>query len=209
MVICTARQASKVDEVVIATDSKEVVEVANEYGFRAVLTREHHASGTDRVNEAATILGLEPDHIIINVQADEPFIEPEVIESVKDLVQKHRDSDEIMLHSVYKEIDAQKADDPNRVKVVLDSTNFALYFSRSKIPYPREELKIYYQHIGIYGYTRKMLERFCSLKEAPLENIEKLEQLRVLYHGYKIAMAKVKSRSIGVDTLEDLKRLSL
>ncbi len=207
MVVRTARQALLVDDVVIATDSQEVYQIAESYGLKSVLTSPSHKSGTDRVNEAATILGLDEKEIVINVQADEPFIEPDVIESVKDLTKKF--GEEAMLCSAYKEIPFMPKNDPNQVKVVLDSANFALYFSRSLIPYPANGKEFLNIHLGIYGYTKKMLDRFCRLEQAPLEKIEKLEQLRALFHGYDIAMSKVESNSVGIDTPEDLERLSL
>ncbi len=208
MVVRTAMQVQEVDEVVIATDSQEVTEIAIKHGFRAVLTNPDHPSGTDRVNEAAAKLGLAGDEVIVNVQADEPFIEPEVVQKVRDLTTKHARESEVMLCSAYKTLKPDEAKDPNKVKVVCDAADFALYFSRSLIPYPREECKSYKLHLGIYGYTRAKLEKFCSLAQAPLENIEKLEQLRALYHGFKIAMVRVESQSIGIDTPEDLAAIS-
>ena len=210
MVILTALRAKEVDEVVIATDSEEVVDVAKRHGFEAVLTSEHHKSGTDRVNEAAAILGLGDKEIIINVQADEPFIEPEVIETVKETAGRHKEDGTVMMASAYKVLPYPQKNDPNLVKVVTSSNDYALYFSRSLIPYDREGSEPTIKaHLGIYGYTKKMLERFCSLEPAPLEEIEKLEQLRALYHGYKIAMSEVVSKSVGIDTIEDLVRLGL
>ena len=205
MVIKTAMQAKQVDNnIVIATDSQEVIKIAKEFNFKAVLTSPHHKSGTERINEAATILGVDNQEIIINIQADEPFIEPEVIQTLYTLTKKHKDSTDVMMCSLYKTSPLPTNNNPNSVKVVLDHANYALYFSRSLIPYPRENLDTINIHLGVYGYSRKMLERFCSLKSAPLEQIEKLEQLRALYHGYKIAMQKVETKSIGIDTLSDL-----
>ena len=209
MVIKTAQQAAQVDEVVIATDDESILQVAKSHGFEAVMTNPHHKSGTDRVNEAAAILGLDEKEIVLNVQADEPFIEPEVIQKVKDLTQKMSQNEEVMICSAYKKTSLPDTNDPHAVKVVLDAGEFALYFSRSQIPYPKSDLRQINIHLGIYGYTKKMLERFCALPTAPLEEIERLEQLRALYHGYKIAMRQVDSRSIGIDTPEDLERLSL
>ncbi|BAF70103.1 3-deoxy-manno-octulosonate cytidylyltransferase [Nitratiruptor sp. SB155-2] len=208
MIIHTAQRASQVDEVVIATDSEEVMKIAKQYGFDAVLTSKTHESGTDRVNEAATLLGLDAKEIIINVQADEPLIEPQVIKKVKELTIKHTKSCEIMLCSAYKKISFDATNDPNSVKVVLDASDKALYFSRSQIPYPRSDVKTINIHLGIYGYTKEMLQKFCTLPTAPLEQIEKLEQLRALYHGYRIAMVEVTSQSIGIDTPEDLKKIN-
>lgn len=207
MVIRTARQASKVDEVVIATDHEEIVQTAKQYGFKAVLTNPDHTSGTERVNEAATILGLDNKEIVINVQADEPFIESEVIQQVKELAYSMAENEEIMIFSAYKKEPLPQKNDPHAVKVVLDASRFALYFSRNQIPYSQQKIHINI-HLGIYAYTKKMLERFCTLPPAPLETLEKLEQLRALYHGYKVAMTEVKSKSIGIDTPQDLKKLS-
>lgn len=206
MVIRTAMQAAKVDSVIIATDSNEVEEVAKRYGFKAILTSTHHKSGTDRINEAAAILGLNDNEIIINVQADEPFIEPQVIQGIYELTQKHLHLSDVIMCSGYKSAPLPSKNDPNSVKVVTDASGYALYFSRSTIPYPREKVDSIKIHLGIYGYSKKMLEKFCSLQISPLEDIEKLEQLRALYHGYKIAMKEMQSSSIGIDTLEDLQR---
>ncbi len=207
MVIRVAQQAKEVDEVVIATDSQEVVEVAKKFNFKALLTSPKHKSGTERVNEAVAILGLGEEEIVVNVQADEPFIEPHLIKEVKELAQKHLNDPLVMLNSLYKKVSLKEVkDDPNRVKVVVDKASFALYFSRSAIPYPKE-LETLNLHLGIYAYSVKMLKRFCALEVAPLEEIERLEQLRALYHGYKVALKKVKSNSIGIDTKEDLELL--
>ena len=208
MVVLSAQRAKEVDDVVIATDSKEVQEVVKRYGFEAVLTSLNHSSGTERVNEAASILGLGADEIIVNLQADEPFMEPEVIEVVYNLTKVYKRDDMVMMNTAYKKVSLEEADDPNSVKVVLEKAGFALYFSRSLIPYPREKYDFLNIHLGIYGYTKKMLERFCALKSAPLEKIEKLEQLRALYHGYKIALKEVDSKSIGIDTPQDLEKIS-
>lgn len=208
MVIKTAMAVKNIDKVTIATDSNEVIEIAKDYGFEAILTSKDHKSGTDRINEAAAKLGLSKDEIIINVQADEPFIEEDVVKKVYELTKKNSQNEEIMINSAYKIISQKDALDPNIVKVVTDSCDLALYFSRSIIPYPRSENENYKGHLGIYGFTKKNLEKFCSLKSAPLEDIEKLEQLRALYHGYKIAMVEVKTDSFGIDTPEDLERIS-
>ncbi len=208
MVIRTAKQVSSLDKVVIATDSQEVIDLANEYGFDAVLTSSEHQSGTDRINEAVNILNLDDDEIIINVQGDEPFIEPEVIEKVINRVkQVKKNNEDIMITSCFKKITSELADDPNHVKVVLDENSNAIYFSRSKIPYHRDhyESSSYYGHLGIYGFTKKSLNDFCSLKQSKLETIEKLEQLRAIDNGHKVAMVEVESKSFGIDTEEDLK----
>lgn len=207
MVIATAKRVESLDRVVIAADSQEVIDLAKDYGFEAVLTGMHHQSGTDRINEAANLLDVSEYEIIVNVQADEPFIEPEVVKAVIDRVIRAKELDEdMMIASCYKLIDKSFASDPNHVKVITDINENAIYFSRSKIPYDREEHLEYYGHLGIYGFTKKSLKKFCSLAPAPLENIEKLEQLRAIYHGKKIGMVRVESKSFGIDTKEDLQR---
>ncbi|WP_072680204.1 3-deoxy-manno-octulosonate cytidylyltransferase [Arcobacter sp. LA11] len=208
MVIKTAKQVSSLDKVVIATDSQEVIDLAKEHGFDAVMTSTEHQSGTDRINEAVNILELPEDEIIINVQGDEPFIEPEVIQAVINRVKKVKDNNEgIMITSCYKEISSELADDPNHVKVILDEYSNAIYFSRAKVPYHRDhyDSSAYCGHLGIYGFTKKSLNAFCELNSSKLENIEKLEQLRAIDNGHKIAMVKVSSKSFGIDTEEDLK----
>lgn len=207
MVIRTAMAVDSIDKVVIATDSQDVIAIARKYGIDAVMTSEHHQSGTDRIYEAVQKLGLPDNEIVINVQGDEPFIETDVVRAIYHLTQKNKDKKKIMMNSCYKYISNPEADDPNLVKVVTDRDDIALYFSRAKIPYPRDHHFEHYKgHLGIYGFTVNSLELFCSLPPAPLEHIEKLEQLRALYHGYKIAMAEVQTQSFGIDTQEDLER---
>jgi len=189
MVVATANAVKSVDDVAVATDSKEVIDVCKSYNIKAVMTSSEHKSGTDRINEAAARLGLDDNEIIINVQADEPFIEPEVVEKLKKLVVATSNNNQIMICSVYKLISKEDAKDPNIVKVVTDESGFAIYFSRSMIPYARVSgFDGYKGHLGLYGFTRKSLSQFCNLPHAPLEHIEKLEQLRALSHGFKIAM---------------------
>ena len=207
MVVRTAKAVEDIDDVVIATDSQEVIDIAKEHGIHAVLTSEKHQSGTDRIYEAAQKLYLEEDEIIINVQGDEPFIETDVVQGIYDLTKQNKNNDQIMMNSCYKTISNPEADDPNIVKVVTDSDDIALYFSRAKVPYPRDHhFDAYKGHLGIYGFTVKSLRNFCMLAPAPLEEIEKLEQLRALYHGYEVAMIEVSTESFGIDTLEDLEK---
>ena len=205
MVIRTAKAVEKIDRVAIATDSQEVIEMAKKHHIKAVMTSNEHQSGTDRIFEASQKLALAEDEVIINVQGDEPFIEEEVVKAVFDLTIKNREDTSIMMNSCYKTMSNPEADDPNIVKVVTSSSELALYFSRSKIPHPRDHhFNDYKGHLGIYGFTKKSLEHFCNLQPAPLEEIEKLEQLRALYHGYQIAMVEVETKSFGIDTIEDL-----
>lgn len=205
MVVATARRVADVDEVCIATDSEEVVRIAAQYGVEAVLTRADHQSGTDRIDEAATLLGLSEEALVVNVQADEPFIEPVIVERVfAELASLDRP---FVMASCYKAITPDQAKDPNLVKVILDDNGDAIYFSRSVIPYDRDGgFDAYKGHIGIYGFRRDALRTFCRLPHAPLEHIEKLEQLRALYFGRKIAMVGVETASFGIDTREDYER---
>ena len=207
MVVRTAKAVENIDNVVIATDSQEVIDIAQNHSIEAVMTSEHHQSGTDRIYDAAQTLGLKENEIIINVQGDEPFIETDVVQAIYDLTKKNRDNERIMMNSCYKVISNPEADDPNIVKVVTDEEDIALYFSRAKVPYPRDHhFDAYKGHLGIYGFTVKSLKKFCALSPAPLENIEKLEQLRALYHGYEVAMIEVNTESFGIDTPEDLEK---
>lgn len=207
MVVKTAQAVSSIDRVVIATDSQEVIDAAKEYGFEAVLTSENCKSGTDRIYEAAKQLGLQDDEIIINVQADEPFIETSVVKQMLELTKKYASSSEIIATTCYKMINEVAAEDPNIVKVVTNLKNIALYFSRAKVPYSRQNsLNKYKAHLGLYGFTMKKLELFCAMQHGTLEDIEKLEQLRILDNGYKIALTQVESKSFGIDTPADLEK---
>jgi len=207
MVVRTAKAVEDIDDVVIATDSQDVIEIAKEHNIKAVMTSQDHQSGTDRIYDAAQTLGLNENEIIINVQGDEPFIESEVVQAIYNLTKQNKNNEKIMMNSCYKMITNPEADDPNIVKVVTDSDDIALYFSRAKIPYPRDHhFDAYKGHLGIYGFTMKSLKAFCVLSPAPLEHIEKLEQLRALYHGYAVAMKEVHTESFGIDTPEDLER---
>lgn len=204
MVVRVAKQVQSLDRVVVATDSKRVIDVAKKFNIEAVLTKESHTSGTDRVNEACDILELKDSEVVINLQADEPFIEKEVVES---LIERAKRVEDELIVSCYRTINSDMADDPNVVKVILDSNSNAIYFSRSKIPYNREHTDIeYLGHLGIYGFKRGALREFCNLTQSPLENIEKLEQLRAIYHSKKVAMIEVQTQSFGIDTEADLKR---
>ena len=205
MVIKTAKIAQQIDDVVIATDSKEVIEVAKKHNIKAVLTDKNHKSGTDRIKEASDILNLKDDEFIINLQADEPFIEEEVLQKVKEALISIKKREFVMV-SCYKFIDEISAEDANLVKVVIDSNSDAIYFSRSKIPYNRDNsVHNYKGHIGIYGFNKKSLDTFCKIS-AKIEDVEKLEQLRVIYNGYKIKMIEIKTNSFGIDTIEDLQK---
>jgi len=205
MVIRTAKAVSVLDDVVIATDSQEVIDLAKKHDIQAVRTSSEHQSGTDRINEAVNILNLDDNEVVVNVQADEPFIESSVVQVVIDKVKELRNREFTMV-SCFKEISSEMADDPNHVKVICDDNDDAIYFSRSKIPYHRDHYNSakYKGHLGIYGFTKKSLNVFCSFKGSELEETEKLEQLRAISNSAKINMVKVESNSFGIDTKEDL-----
>lgn len=207
MVVRTAKRVAHLDRVVVAADDEIILQTCKEHGIEAMLTSTTHKSGTDRINECANILNLDDNELIINVQADEPFIEPEVVKSLMGKLKELQNEDAtFIMGSCYNAINAQSAEDPNLVKVVLDAHDNAIYFSRSKIPYNQGGGAKYFGHIGIYGFSKKSLHEFCNLKDAPIEDIEKLEQLRAIYHQKRITMVKVASTGFGIDTKEDLKR---
>ncbi|MDA3967450.1 3-deoxy-manno-octulosonate cytidylyltransferase [Helicobacter sp. WB40] len=202
MIVRVANIAKEIDSVVVACEDNEVIEVCKTHNIEAILTSNHHNSGTDRIAECARILSLRDDELIINLQGDEPFLEQEVILSLKQTMLDNKDS---FMGSCMKEISQQEAENPNLVKVVINKNNEALYFSRAKIPYNRDNESImYYGHLGIYAFSGKSLQEFCNLPKSNMENIEKLEQLRALDNSKKIIMTKVDSKSFGIDTKEDL-----
>lgn len=207
-----AKKAKLVRDVMVATDDKRVMSAVERFGGKAVMTSSSHRSGTDRIAEAAGSLNAD---VIVNVQGDEPLIEPEMIdEAIKPLL-----AESALLISTLKTKIANEEElkDPNVVKVVTDREGFALYFSRYPIPYVRDsselgvrssELKAtYYKHIGLYVYRKDFLLKFAKMEPTPLEEAEKLEQLRVLENGYKIKVVQTKYNSIGVDTKEDLEKV--
>jgi len=202
-----ALSAKSLSEVIVATDDERIAEALKPYNVRTVMTRNDHPTGTDRIAEVAAKLDAD---IIVNVQADEPLIDPALIDAVvKPLI----DDPEVPMSTARHPIrETALIHDPNCVKVVCDMHGHALYFSRSPIPFvratghdPRRE-NIYWQHIGIYVFRRDFLLRFAQMKPTQNERLEKLEQLRVLENGYVIAVVEAGARTIGVDTPEDLVR---
>lgn len=203
MIVRSALRAKEADEVCVATDSEEIVEVCKKHNIEAVMTSPSHSSGTDRCAEAVRILGLEKSEIIINMQGDEPFIESEILLSLKKMMSEKS----CFMGTCIKTINQEEAKDPNLVKVVLDEKKHALYFSRSLIPYNRDGGEVeYFGHLGIYAFSNQTLQEFCNLPKSSLEEIEKLEQLRALYHQKSIATLLVQTQSVGIDTIEDKER---
>jgi len=195
--------ASGIKEVYVATDDKRIFDTVVNFGGRAILTGEH-PSGTDRVAEAANILGLSEETIVINLQGDQPLFPPEYFSP---LIKPLLLSSEIAIATLATPIHTrEELENPNKVKVVLDKRGRALYFSRSPIPYFRSPGKEppYYKHIGVYAYRKVFLDIFVKLSKGTLEEAEKLEQLRALEHGYSIAVTLVPRDFPEVDTPEDL-----
>lgn len=209
--VYTAKQALKSDaqRVVVATDNQEILETAQEFNITAIMTAVSHQSGTDRIKEAASILKLGLNDIVINVQGDEPLIEPSLINKLAELLNK----DSVDFVSACSEFDTFKQySNPNNVKVLLDSYNFAITFSRSTLGNMTSEnfkKDIVYHHHGIYGYKFRFLDWFCEQPMPQIECFEKLEQLRAIYYGKKVFMhiSDFKNQ-IGVDTEEDFLAVS-
>lgn len=197
-----ASLAKSVAEVIVATDDERILQAVEKNSGRAIMTRVDHKTGTDRLAEVAEKF---PDvEVIVNVQGDEPLIEPALID---ELVGEFIADKNLQMATVATELtDADEMKNPNNVKVVLDKNNNALYFSRSLIPYPRNVGKAkVFKHIGIYAYRRNFLLAYAKMTSTPLEQSESLEQLRALENGYKIRVIKSSCRFVGVDTEEDLK----
>ncbi len=194
--------ASTADLVLVATDHALITDAVAAFGGRAVMTKESHPSGTDRIFEAMTKAGSDVD-IVINVQGDEPLIPVSVID---ELITLMKDNPAVEMATVAVPGTREELANPNKVKVVFGADNFALYFSRSMIPYLREggEDTGVYLHWGIYAFRKQTLEKFVKLAPGKLENCEKLEQLRALENGIKIYVHLSHLQSIGVDTPEDL-----
>jgi 3-deoxy-manno-octulosonate cytidylyltransferase (CMP-KDO synthetase) len=199
-----AHSAKSLDSVVIATDDSRIADACRAFGAEVALTREDHPTGSHRVCEA--VAGRSED-IVVNIQGDEPLIEGYVIDAAVDALAKDPDAP---MSTVVHPLPDDAADDPNRVKVVLDQRGRALYFSRSKIPYLRSggELPRFWQHVGLYAYRREFLETVVELPATPAELAEGLEQLRALEHGYPIRCAVVEGwHSVPVDVPEDVARV--
>ena len=201
-------KVKNVDEVYIATDSLEIKEVCETFTNKVIITKSTHQSGTDRIGEAISSIDCD---IVINIQGDEPFIEPSIIEA---LVNSFSNSDISMASAMSKINNVKDLHNSNVVKVVTDLHNNALFFSRSLLPFPRDVKEIsiakevlekyqFFRHIGIYGYRKEFLLHYVNMEQSSLEKIEKLEQLRALENGFKIKMIETDSSLMGIDTLED------
>jgi 3-deoxy-manno-octulosonate cytidylyltransferase (CMP-KDO synthetase) len=218
MIVRVAERArdSGADKVYVATDHRDIADAVERAGFQAVMTRADHPTGTDRIAEVAERLGLEAQSVVVNVQGDEPLIEPGLVRAVAALLS---DTPEAAIatacHPIHR---LEELFDPNAVKVVLDHAGLARYFSRAPIPWARDAFAASpkglpeglpcYRHIGVYAYRAEFLRVFPRLAASPLERFEALEQLRALWHGYAIAVAVRQDAPLpGVDTPEDLERV--
>lgn len=201
-----AKEALLLDDLIIACDDQRVKDVADSFDAKAVMTSKDHPSGTDRLVEVVNPLDVE---IVINIQADEPLIRPVMIDSIVDVLSN---DNSISMATLMRKIDnPSDINNDNVVKVVTDKDGFALYFSRSAIPYQAKDSLIreptYYKHIGIYGYTKDFLFTYKNIPLSKLEKIERLEQLRVLEDGFRIKVIETKFDTIGVDTPQDLDKI--
>lgn len=200
-----AKLAKLPTTVLVATDHDLVYQAVQAFGGRVMMTSPNHPTGTDRLAEVAT--SFPEVDIIINVQGDEPLIDPHVIDELAAVFDQ---DSELVMATLMAEAAEHELNNPNAVKVVTDLNGYALYFSRSLIPYPRvtEVGMPVYKHLGIYAYRREFLLKYAKLASTQLERTESLEQLRALEHGYKIKVIKTDFQSIGVDTFEDLERVN-
>lgn len=198
-----AVQSPLLDELWIATDSREVEAVCRRRKIPVTLTSEKHPSGTDRIYEVMT---KRPADVFVNIQGDEPLVRAEHMDA---LLKPFFSSEEVFVSTLKTKLAPEHVNNPNVVKVVTDPKGWALYFSRSPIPHDREESGRFplYKHLGFYAYRREALEKFHSLPPSPLEKIERLEQLRFLENGIRIFVAETAFDSISVDTEEDLQRV--
>jgi len=199
-----ASQARYLSSTIIATDDQHIFDVARGFGARVRMTRADHPSGTDRVAEVASVENAE---VIVNIQGDEPLIDPAAIDAA--ILPVAHDPDILMATLKKKIEDFSEIDNPNVVKVVTDRAGDAIYFSRCPIPFNRDGASgtTYYKHIGLYIYQRDFLLNYSSLPVGPLEQTERLEQLRALENGYRIRVVETEYESLGVDTPADLERV--
>ena len=214
MVVRVAEQAIKsgAEEVVVATDHLDIFNAVEQAGFKSVMTREDHVSGTDRLAEVAAHFEWDDDVLVVNVQGDEPLIDPKLIQQVAHDLHSHAHASiATVCHAIHHK---DMMLNPNVVKVVMDAQGYAMYFSRAPIPYPRDafgqnqDLPVgvpVCRHVGIYAYRASFLHAYANLTPAPIEQSEALEQLRAMWHGYKISVSVVnEAPATGVDTQDDL-----
>lgn len=196
-----AGQCPELSQVILATDDRRIFSAAEKLNVPVVMTQKDHPSGTDRVLEAAIQLRVHDDSIVVNIQGDEPVLEPAMI---TELIFPFTDP-EVQITTLAKKIDFKEAENPDQVKVVFGENGKALYFSRSIIPYPRSRSRVeFYGHIGLYAFRMNALQQFAAFNPGRLETTEKLEQLRLLENGIPIQIVTTDHQSIGVDRSEDI-----
>lgn len=207
-VFTRAARCPEMDSVTIATDDFRIAEAAEKHHIPAIMTGSHHQSGTDRVKEAADLLKIPDDAIVVNIQGDEPLLEPAMLSGLIRPFQNRQTMVTTLAHQP--EDAATAASDPDRVKVVLAADGRALYFSRAAVPYPRDRKTgpFYHVHIGLYAFRKRVLDRFTALSPGRLEQIERLEQLRLLENNIAIHVSITGFKSISVDRPEDLEAVS-
>lgn len=214
--VCARALEADADEVVVATDDVRIFDAVNALGIKAVMTRADHQSGTERIAEVAALCGWSDEQIIVNLQGDEPLIPPTYIRDLAAALAGQQQAGIATLAATIQ--DAEELFNPNAVKVVLNHLGYALYFSRATIPWDRElfaktqsqlsPLMPHYRHIGLYAYRVAFLKRYCQWQPSPLEQIECLEQLRILWQGESVLVQVVaKTPPAGVDTAADLRRV--
>lgn len=195
----SARRARRLENLVVATDDERIREAAQSFGAQVCMTSPHHASGTERVMEAAAV---HDQPIVINIQGDEPLIRGDMIDALVDALQEKSVP---MATLARANPDLPRAEDPNIVKIVIDAQGYALYFSRSPLPHGAADY--FWEHIGIYGYQKDFLIQFCRLPDSRLEKTERLEQLRALEHGFRLKVLPTTYPTLSVDTPEDIIRV--
>lgn len=197
-----AKRAATLNDLIVATDDERIKAEVLGFGGKAVLTAKEHRTGTDRLREVVNPIDVK---VVVNIQADEPLLHPSMID---DIVRPLLEDKDISMTTLKKKItDPEDLNNPNVIKVVCDKNGYALYFSRSPIPYPRlNEGVVHYKHIGLYAFTKDFLFTFTNLPASGLEEAEGLEQLRALENGYRIKVAETQFDTIGIDTAEDLER---
>ena len=199
-----ASQSSSLESILIATDDPSVMEHTKSFGAQCFMTNPSHTSGTNRIAEVAQ-KHCEKSDVIVNIQADEPLLSPNVIDTLVDALNAHQEA--VCTTAAIKFPENQELNDPSAVKCVFDRQGRALYFSRSAIPSTYKGKSEHYLHMGIYCFRKPFLLTYANLKPTPLQQAEDLEQLKILEHGYPIHISVVKEMGIGVDTPEDLKKV--
>jgi 3-deoxy-manno-octulosonate cytidylyltransferase (CMP-KDO synthetase) len=202
-----ANQAKRVSDVIVATDDQRIFDAVTAFGGKAIATSPQHRSGTDRVAEAAEKMGLSVDDVVINVQGDQPLLDPRCLDEVA--APFFAEPNIEMTTLAYRIIKKDEITNPKDVKVIYDNSGYALYFSRAPIPYGRDPSTRFdtFKHLGVYAYNRRFLEVYRKLSVGRLEQIEKLEQLRVLEHGYRIRVIVTAYDSPEVDLPEDILKI--